>query len=168
MPVRDWTRVDAGIFHHFHTVWLGLIPTALNQGLLPPGHYALIEQVAGRAIADVLTLHTGAPPAELSPQAPWPPATGGIAVAEAPPRVQRRQTVEVEALARRRALASYAAGPKVEIYLEHLAAGDALAEMPLFLRPDRYINVPLEATYQQAYAGMPGFWRDVLEGREQA
>jgi hypothetical protein len=23
--------------------------------------------------------------------------------------------------------------------------------MPLFLRPDRYINVPLESTYQEAY-----------------
>ena len=36
--------------------------------------------------------------------------------------------------------------------------------MPLFLRPDRYVNVPLEPTYQAAYQGMPAFWRDVLEG----
>ncbi|MFI5378991.1 MAG: hypothetical protein ACHRHE_06830 [Tepidisphaerales bacterium] len=39
--------------------------------------------------------------------------------------------------------------------------------MPLFLRPDRYINVPLESTYREAYAGMPAFWRDVLERLEQ-
>jgi hypothetical protein len=40
-----------------------------------------------------------------------------------------------------------------------------LAEMPLFLRPDRYVNVPLESTYQASYRSMPAFWRDVLEGR---
>ena len=22
MPIHDWTRVDAGIFHHFHTSWV--------------------------------------------------------------------------------------------------------------------------------------------------
>jgi hypothetical protein len=62
-------------------------------------------------------------------------------------------------------LASYAAGPRVEAYLEHLAVGAPLPEMPLFLNPDRYINVPLEPTYLAAYRGMPAFWRDVLEGR---
>ncbi len=38
--------------------------------------------------------------------------------------------------------------------------------MPLFLNPDRYVNVPLEATYLAAYRGMPAFWREVLEGRQ--
>jgi len=61
-------------------------------------------------------------------------------------------------------LASYAAGPPVEVYLEHLASGGTLPEMPLFLRPDRYINVPLESTYQEAYSGVPAFWRGVIEG----
>jgi len=65
-------------------------------------------------------------------------------------------------------LAAYAAGPQMTIYLEHLAAGSALPEMPLFLRPDRYVQVPLESTYQAAYRGMPAFWRDVLEGRPPA
>jgi len=36
--------------------------------------------------------------------------------------------------------------------------------MPLFLAPDRYVDVPLEATYQAAHSGMPAFWRNVLEG----
>lgn len=62
-------------------------------------------------------------------------------------------------------LASYAAGPKVDIYLTHLAVGGDLPEMPLFLRPDRYVYVPLGPTYDSAYQGMPAFWRDVLEGR---
>jgi Protein of unknown function (DUF4058) len=250
MPVHDWTRVPAGIYHDFHAAWVPQLRTVLNEGLLPQGYYALAEQHAGYAIADVLTLHTcpaSQPPAPL----PLPPATGGIAVAEAPPRVRHRQTVEGSARSRRRTLAirhvsghrlvaiveivspankdrpesveefaakavaaldagvhvllvdlfppsihasqgmhstirqrldqsdepydlpadepltlaSYAAGPQVEIYLEHLAVGSALPDMPLFLRPDRYVKVPLESTYLEACRGVPAFWRDVLEGR---
>ena len=41
----------------------------------------------------------------------------------------------------------------------------ALPEMPLFLHKDRYIPVPLEATYQAAYRSVPVFWQEVLEGR---
>lgn len=63
-------------------------------------------------------------------------------------------------------LASYAAGPRIEVYLEHMAPGAPLPDMPLFLRPDRYVNVPLEQTYMAASRGMPAFWRDVLEGRD--
>lgn len=48
---------------------------------------------------------------------------------------------------------------------QQVAAGAPLPEMPLFPRSDRYIGVPLEATYQAAYHGMPEFWREVLEGR---
>lgn len=62
-------------------------------------------------------------------------------------------------------LASYAVDEGFEIYLEHLAVGGVLPEMPLFLRPDRYVNVPLEPTYQATYRGMPSFWREVLEGK---
>jgi hypothetical protein len=60
-------------------------------------------------------------------------------------------------------LVSYAAGAEVDIYLEHLAPGGSLAEMPLFLTPDRYVGAPLESTYAAAYRGMPAFWRQVLE-----
>jgi hypothetical protein len=62
-------------------------------------------------------------------------------------------------------LASYVADRPVEIYLEHLAPGGSLAEMPLFLNPERYVSVPLESTYAAAWRGMPGFWRNVLEGQ---
>ena len=65
-------------------------------------------------------------------------------------------------------LASYAAGPKVEVYLEHLKTGSLLPEMPLFLRPDRYVSVPLESTCQQAYNGLPAYWRGVIEGTKPA
>lgn len=248
MPVHDWTLVEAGIYHGFHTVWIAEIHNVLNRGLLPQGYYALAEQHADRMIADILTLHV--PPPPPAPRF-LPPDTGGIAVAEAPPRVRRRQTVEPEVLARQRSLAvrhvsehrlvalleivspankdrarnvedfaskvvdaiksgihvlivdlfppgphdpygmhgailqrleqsdepydlpsdepltlaSYESGLRVEVYLEHLAVGGPLLEMPLFLRPNRYVNVPLGPTYGAAFGGMPAFWRDVLEGR---
>jgi hypothetical protein len=255
VPVHDWTLVDAGVFHDFHTVWIAHLRSALNEGILPSGYYALAEQHAGASIADVLTLHAGPTPPTEPPQSapPMPPDSGGVALADAPPRVRRRQTVEpsiaalrrtlairhvsghrlialveilspankdrarhVEAFADKAAealeagihllvvdlfppglhdphgmhamirqrldgsdagyelppgepltLAAYAAAspPRVEVYLEHLAIGAALPPMPLFLRHDRYVNVPLDATYAAAYRGLPGFWRDVLEVR---
>jgi hypothetical protein len=100
MPVHDWTRVESGIFHDFHVAWIPEIRKALNDGLLPEGFYALAEQHAGYGIADVLTLHAG-PAGE--PQ--FASTTGGIAVAESPPHVRRRQTLEPPALMRRRTLA---------------------------------------------------------------
>jgi len=56
MPIHDWTRVDAGIFHSFHTTWIGELTIRLNAGLLPPDYFALGEQVAGEVGPDVLTL----------------------------------------------------------------------------------------------------------------
>ena len=62
-------------------------------------------------------------------------------------------------------LASYSAGPPITAYLEHLAAGDPIKDMPLFLTSKHYVNLPLASTYEASIHGMPGFWRDVLEGR---
>jgi hypothetical protein len=251
MPVHDWTRVEAGIFHDFHTVWTVFLRNVLNDGLLPEGYYAMAEQHAGRAIADVLTLHGEPVPDE---RGSLPAESGGIAVAEAPPKVQRRQTVTPTMLSLRRSiairhvsghrlvalieiispgnkdrvrhvqefvgkatsalsrgvhllivdlippgphdpagihgaivewledasgpyvlptnspltLASYVAEPPIEVYLEHLAVGDPLAQMPLFLRQDRYVNVPLEPTYEATYRGVPAFWRTIVEGSRNA
>jgi hypothetical protein len=58
-------------------------------------------------------------------------------------------------------VASYSARPPVKAYLEYLAVGGLLPEMPVFLSSDRYIPVPLEATHQAAYRGVPVFWRAV-------
>lgn len=242
MALHDWTRVEAGIFHDFHTVWISQLRSALNEGLLPNGYYALAERHAGQSIADVLTLHASPDSQPLSSLSD----IGGAAVAEVPPRTRRTQSIQqdlqrsiairhvsghrlialleiVSPANKDRAanveifthkalttigagvhlllvdvfppgpydptgmhgailqeldpsavpydlptdepatLASYAAGPTVEIYLEHVGVGAPLPEMPLFLRQDRYVNVPLEATYQAAYRGLPAFWRDVLE-----
>jgi hypothetical protein len=243
MPVHDWTRVDAGTFHDFHTAWVIHLKETLNGGLLPAGYYALAEQHAGRVIADVLTLEEGHQPER-------PRETGPVAVAEAPPRVRRkvvagpgatyraaRRTLTVRHVSGHRivalieilspankdrsasvrdfvdkvhaalrhgchllvvdlfppspydragihgaiwedfgpdeepppdkplTLAAYAALQLPEAYVEPIAVGDVLPDMPLFLQPDGYVNVPLEVTYQAAYQGMPGYWRSLLEAQ---
>ena len=63
MPMHDWTRVEAGIFHAFHHEWISEISRALNRELLPGAYYALPEQVAAGFGPDVLTLQ-GQPPGE--------------------------------------------------------------------------------------------------------
>lgn len=60
-------------------------------------------------------------------------------------------------------LAAYSAGMVKTCYVEPVAVGTVLPEMPLFLDPERYVNVPLEATYQASYSGLPGFYRELLE-----
>jgi hypothetical protein len=221
VPVHDWTRVEDGIFHDFHTVGIGQIRTALNEGLLPRGYYALAEQHASRAITDVLTLHGQTieqaalarrrslavrhvsghrlvalleivSPANKDRAAHveefaakvvsaldlgvhvlrvdlFPPARRDPQGMHGVIRQRLEQSDEIYHLPAEEplTLASYVAGPSVEVYLEHVAVGAALPEMPLFLRPDRYINVPLEVTYQAAYHGVPAFWRNVLEGIDQ-
>src|SRR5262245_26254502 len=56
MPMHDWTKVDAGIYHDFHHEWISEIKRALNRGLLPADYYALAEQQAAGFGPDVLTL----------------------------------------------------------------------------------------------------------------
>jgi hypothetical protein len=82
MPIHDSTQLEPGDFHGFHQCSVVEIRNALNGGLLPPEYIAMVEQVTGRPIPDVVTLHS--PEAEDDP--------GGIAVAMAPPTVKDRAT----------------------------------------------------------------------------
>ena len=60
-------------------------------------------------------------------------------------------------------LAAYVAGPAPTAYVQPVAVGDVLPQMPLFLTPDEYINTPLEPTYNSAYQAVPQFYRQILE-----
>lgn len=248
MPAHDWKLTDPGTFHAFHNYWIGHLMEALNGGLLPGGYYALSEQSATGMIPDILTLNMSQRATEPIP--PSPP-TGGIAVADAPPRTGKKLIADLDAAyrARRRTLVirhvsgnqivalveivspsnkdrpasvqdfvnkidaalvqgihvivvdlfrpgkhdpggmagaiwanisseqdevpssrpltlcSYRASVPVEAYIEHLAFGEPLPDMPLFLDADTYINVPLETTYQAAFRGMPGFIQQRLESQ---
>jgi hypothetical protein len=87
VPIHDWTRVDAGVFHDFHNVWIGELRNAFNGGLLPEGYYAMSEQHAGRYLTYVIALHAPAGPGELEPK------HGAVAVAEKPPKVRTQLTL---------------------------------------------------------------------------
>src|SRR5947208_2373598 len=97
MAIHDWTRVNAGIFHHFHHRWIAAISDGLNAGLLPPDYYALAEQIAGGWGPDVLTLQGGFPP-PMVPRANGAPAPmsglGTVSIENAPPRVRFRDSGE--------------------------------------------------------------------------
>jgi hypothetical protein len=59
-------------------------------------------------------------------------------------------------------LAAYIGGPCPEAFVEPTAVGASLKDMPVFLKPDVYVPLPLEATYQAALEAVPAFWRNVL------
>ena len=50
----------------------------------------------------------------------------------------------------------------LEAYIEPLAVGDAIPDMPVFLRPGGCVMVPLEATYNSAFEAVPLRWRRVI------
>lgn len=62
-------------------------------------------------------------------------------------------------------LASYDAGigSPVSAYVQPVAVGGRLTDMPLFLEPRTYVRTPLEETYMQAFAGMPAHLQEQLE-----
>lgn len=211
---------------------------ALNNGLLPPNYYAQVEQAAGAANPDVLTLHTES--GNGLPDGGADDETGGATtLAVAPPRVRITAMLETVASAAKRkslvyhssddrivalvellspgnkssrhalwkivekaaaaldqgyhlllidffpptrrdpqgihgalwaelgdeshvqpadkpmTLAVYSTGLVKRAYVEPIAVGDSLPDMPLFLDPETYVPVPLEATYQAAYRTVP-------------
>ncbi len=76
MPMHDWTKVEAGIFHAFHHRWISALSDSLNGGKLPAEYYALPEQVAAGFGPDVLTLQ-----GPLAPEGSAADGAGGIATA---------------------------------------------------------------------------------------
>src|SRR5438874_11472134 len=80
MPIHDWTQVRANRFHDFHQSWTIAIRNALNAGLLPPGFFAMAEQITGGPEADVIALELTPPAGTRSP--------AGLAVEVAPPKAR--------------------------------------------------------------------------------
>jgi hypothetical protein len=249
MPIHDWTRVDAGIFHAFHHSWIEEIARAMNRGLLPPDYYALPEQHAAGFGPDVLTLQEE-DSGDGDDSATTNSGTGAVMLAapKLPPtaetdmafyrRKQKAVTVrhvsgdrivamvEVVSPGNKAArnplrtfvakaaelldkqihllildlhppgrrdpqgihgeiwqeiageeytapadkpltLAAYESGLTVRAYVVPAAVGDVLTDMPLFLQPEKAVQVPLEATYMAAFQEVPRRWRRVLEPSSQ-
>jgi hypothetical protein len=246
MPIHDWTRVDAGLFHNFHQRWISALCDALNMGGLPPDYFALAEQRIQGPIPDVLTL-------KLIPGSEGPSnGPAGLAVAIAPPRTRLTQRSEAKFYARKAdritvrhrhgdivavieivspgnkasqsafrsfveksanliqegvhllvidlfppgprdpqgvhkaiwdefqvedfalppdrplILASYDAGDEQVAYVEPVAVGDVLPDMPIFLHPGYYVPAPLEATYQTTWNVFPAALKGLLEGTRES
>ena len=245
MPIHDWTRVDAGIFHHFHQRWIAALSDALNDGVLPEDYYALAEQITGNIGPDVVALKVdGGDGTTHEPSNGF----GSVALAAAPPRVRFTAAAEMDAYVRKQnvlvihhssddrvvslieilstgnkarkhafrrfldkalaalaqdinlllldlhpptkrdpqglhgalwseiedesyqappdkplTLAAYAAGQPIRAFVEPVAVGDSLPDMPLFLDPGHYVPAPLEATYQAAWRGVPRRWQKALQ-----
>ncbi|HUG70758.1 MAG TPA: DUF4058 family protein [Pirellulaceae bacterium] len=251
MPVHDWTRVDAGVFHDFHQRWIIAISNALNEGLLPNDFYALAEQVTEGPIPDVVTLEKLASAVYEEGSAHGYSSGLGVAVAEQPPKVQHTHGAEWDVYAARatRVAIFHVSGDRVVAYIEIVSPGNkhsemairsftaklanalrrgchalvidvhpptprdprgiharfwqdsfgdencpgvtaeqplglsayrsdlaptayfepfsvggSLIEMPVFLTPYRYVNVPLAATYEEAWRTVPKRWKQVIEG----
>jgi hypothetical protein len=47
--------------------------------------------------------------------------------------------------------------------VQPVAVGDRLPDMPLFLEPGAHVLLPLNVTYERAFAALPRRWRRVLE-----
>lgn len=248
MPIHDWTRVDAGVFHDFHQSWIISLRNVLNDGLLPSDFYAMAEQVAEGPIPDVVTLEQ----IDASNRAfsDMGKGSSSVAVLESPPQTRYSHDVDIDLYAGRathvvvrhvsgdrvigyieivspgnkhsevamrsfldklaRALrsgchllvldlhpptprdvrgihaqfweqhfgdasapgvdeqhplgmAAYRSSLRPTAYFEPFSVGDVLIDMPIFLTPDRYVNLPLEATYNEAWRGVPSRWRQVIE-----
>jgi Protein of unknown function (DUF4058) len=95
MPIHDWTKVDAGIFHDFHHAWIGEFRNALNGGLLPPGYYALAEQFTRPFGPDVLTLQTNGKAGSGGG------TRGSVAMVDKPPKVRVTQRSEADLYAKK-------------------------------------------------------------------
>ena len=64
---------------------------------------------------------------------------------------------------KRLTVVAYAAGTELVAYVEPVAGGDPLPDMPIFLTAERYVQCPLEATYQTAWEQFPAPLRKPLE-----
>jgi hypothetical protein len=240
MPIHDWTRVDAGLFHAFHQSWIISLCNELNAGVLPLDYFALPEQSVRGPVPDVLTLN-------LSPGPHDPHGESiGVAVATVPPRTRMVRHAEDRIYVRKAdrvavrhrhgqvvavveivspgnkaskgelrtfveksselimqgvhllvidlfppstrdpqgihkaiwdefqeedlnlptdkplTLASYDAGPPPVAYVEPVAVGDTLPDMPIFLKPDFYVPAPLEATYDTTWSHFPAPMKRLL------
>jgi hypothetical protein len=213
MPIHDWTRVPAGLFHDFHQSWSIRIKDALNAGRLPKALSALVDQRAGPLEADALTIERRAKPHRpdranrivvkhhlgriiavieiLSPGNKDSRAAlrdfvektidflrKGIHVlvvdlfpptARDPFGIHKVVWDEIHEedfnfpAGKDRILASYETGAERVAYVEPVAVGDDLPEMPLFLANSIHIRVPLESTYRATWDASPEEMRIAVE-----
>ena len=124
MPVHDWTKTDAGIFHDFHQSWIISIRNSLNNGVLPQDYYAMAEQVAGGPIPDVITLESQVEQEESFES--LEPNANAVAVMTAPPKTQYTHEGILDPYARKatRIAIRHANGDRVVGFIEIVSPGN--------------------------------------------
>ncbi len=95
MPIHDWTRVDAGLFHDFHQDWTVELCRTLNARELAPGFAALIDFQASDPISDMPTFH------RRPKNAGERQSGASLTTATAPPRARFVDEVEEDTYIRR-------------------------------------------------------------------
>src|SRR5947209_1299607 len=138
MPVRDWTRVDAGIFHAFHHRWISALSDALNQGVLPPEYYALAEQRAAGLGPDVLTLQGVSRDDDVGPtEATSSNDARGVALAR--PRLQPTAETDMEYYRRKQnvLVVRHVSGDRVVAVIGILSPANKSATLPFFALVDK-------------------------------
>jgi hypothetical protein len=132
MPIHDWGRVDAGIFHAFHHDWITEIARALNRGLLPASYYALPEQHAAGFGPDVLTLQ-GEEGADGAVEALAPSETSSGGVLLAPPKLQPTAETDMAFYRRKQKTVTvrHVSGDRVVAMVEIMSPGNKSARTPL-------------------------------------
>lgn len=119
MPVHDWSQVEAGVYHHFHNLWISRLSDALNGGLLPGEYYALVEQHAGQYVPDILTLHVS--PAEPPLRKKSTPRLNGgsvLTITKSPPRVRQQLTATTYRRLRRTLAIRHTSGHRLVAVIE--------------------------------------------------
>jgi Protein of unknown function (DUF4058) len=126
MPIHDWSRVEAGIFHDFHHALIEQIKRDLNGGLLPSDYYAMAEQVAARLGPDALALHAphlGGDEQTDRADGRSPKENGGIILAR--PKVQPIAQTEMESYRRKKSWIAvrHVSGDRVVAIVEVVSPG---------------------------------------------
>ena len=192
MPMHDWTRVDPNDYHTFHLMWLVSLASALNHKHLPEGYYAMadhttpplvrrrlaIKQARDRQIVSVIEIVSPGDKAKLREFAllvedlvrllqngihlmiidPFP--TNSVTS-----RVWEQFTGKKIDPIQGRAASLISCQVGVEdkgAFVDEVAVGGAMPDMPLFLGEDIFVHLPLEETYTAAWNGFPEPLREVL------
>lgn len=125
MPIHDWTRVDAGIFHDFHHAWIEELKRTLNAGVLPPDYYALAEQHAAGFGPDVLTLQSDAPTTGEDEAAAEDAGTrGGVLLAPPPLAVTAETELDFYRRKQSRVTVRHVTGDRVVAMIEVVSPGN--------------------------------------------
>lgn len=212
MPIHDWNRVEAGLFHAFRQRWVCEICDLLNGGHLPPEYFALLERtesttfgvrVAHETEAEIYAMRADrvgvhhvkrgrvalidivSPGHKVSPRAirqyvsnraaviqqgihlllvdlfrPSEHDPGGIHKAIWDMLIEEDHEFSQD---KPLTLVSYEAGSTIAAFVEPVAIGDKLPDMPLFLEEGRYVSIQLESSYMSSWSVFPSILKPLLD-----